>query len=78
MDPPPSSAAAEGRKPVEDYLLRGFAFCAWCGRALYTRRQSGSARPSRPRAREAREHLDVCPSCRAAHETFTRLHPSGA
>lgn len=28
-------------------------------------------------AREAREHLAACPSCRAAYETFTRLHPSG-
>ena len=27
---------------------------------------------------EAREHLDACPSCRRAYETFTRLHPSGA
>ena len=29
-------------------------------------------------AKDAREHLDACPSCRTAYETFTRLHPSGA
>jgi hypothetical protein len=29
-------------------------------------------------ARVAREHLAACPSCSAAYETFTRLHPSGA
>jgi RNA polymerase sigma factor (sigma-70 family) len=29
-------------------------------------------------AHDAREHLDACPSCRAAYGTFTRLHPSGA
>src|SRR4051794_25119447 len=29
-------------------------------------------------AHDARQHLDACPSCRAAYRTFTRLHPSGA
>ena len=50
----------------------------WCpGHAAgFARMAANRATPTEARA--AREHLDACPSCRAAYETFTRLHPSGA
>ena len=48
----------------------------WCPghAARFARLAAKRATPDE--AREAREHLDACPSCRAAYETFTRLHPS--
>src|SRR4051794_1192072 len=50
----------------------------WCpGHAAGFARLAAN-RASSAEAREAREHLGACPSCRAAYETFTRLHPSGA
>jgi RNA polymerase sigma factor (sigma-70 family) len=50
----------------------------WCPghAARFARLAANRATPVE--AREAREHLDACPSCRNAYETFTRLHPSGA
>jgi RNA polymerase sigma factor (sigma-70 family) len=50
----------------------------WCPghAAAFARLAANRATPDE--ARRAREHLDACPSCRTAYETFTRLHPSGA
>jgi len=50
----------------------------WCPghAARFARLAAGRATPTE--AKDAREHLDACPSCRTAYETFTRLHPSGA
>jgi RNA polymerase sigma factor (sigma-70 family) len=50
----------------------------WCPghAARFARLAANRAAPTE--AKEAREHLDACPSCRTAYETFTRLHPSGA
>jgi hypothetical protein len=50
----------------------------WCAgyAPKFARLAANRATPAE--AREAREHLDACPSCRTAYETFTRLHPSGA
>ena len=50
----------------------------WCpGHAARFARLAAN-RATAAEARDAREHLDACPSCRTAYETFTRLHPSGA
>src|SRR4051794_24866566 len=50
----------------------------WCAgyAPKFPRLAANRATPAE--AREAREHLDACPSCRTAYETFTRLQPSGA
>ena len=49
----------------------------WCpGYAARIARLAAKGR--RPRRSTRREHLDACPSCRHAYETFARLHPSGA
>jgi hypothetical protein len=50
----------------------------WCPghAARFARLAANRATPAE--AQDAREHLDACPSCRTAYETFTRLHPSGA
>ena len=48
----------------------------WCRghAARFARLAANGATPAE--AQDAREHLDACPSCRTAYETFTRLHPS--
>jgi hypothetical protein len=48
----------------------------WCPghAARFARLAANRATPAE--AQDA--HLDACPSCRTAYETFTRLHPSGA
>ena len=48
----------------------------WC--PGYASRFAGLAagRATDAQADEARRHLAACPRCRAAYETFTRLHPS--
>jgi hypothetical protein len=38
MDPVAVQARKGGRRPAEDYLLRGVAFCGLCGQALHARR----------------------------------------
>jgi len=50
----------------------------WCPghAARFARLAANRAAPTE--AKEALEHLDACPSCRTAYETFTRLHPNGA
>ena len=50
----------------------------WCPghAAKFARLAANRATPAE--AHDAREHLDACPSCRGAYETFTRLHPSSA
>src|SRR4051794_22209546 len=50
----------------------------WCpGHAAgFARLAANRATPAE--AREAREHLGACPSCRNAYGTFTRVHPGGA
>src|SRR4051795_4759492 len=50
----------------------------WCPghAARFARLAANRATPAE--ACDARAHLDACPSCRTAYETFTRLHPSGA
>jgi hypothetical protein len=50
----------------------------WCPGHAATFARLAANRASPAEARDAREHLDACPSCRTACETFTRLHPSGA
>ena len=47
----------------------------WCPgwAAKFARLAAGRATPAD--AAEARGHLAGCPSCRAAYQTFTRLHP---
>jgi hypothetical protein len=40
MDPSAVQKRKGGRRPVEQYLLRGLAFCGHCGEAMYTRRQA--------------------------------------
>ena len=48
----------------------------WCP-GYAARFASLAANRSAPtQARQAREHLAACPSCRRAYETFTRLHPT--
>ena len=46
----------------------------WCPgyASTFSRPPPASARRRR---RSRRAHLAACPSCRAAYETFTRLHP---
>jgi hypothetical protein len=50
----------------------------WCPghAARFARLAANRATPAE--ACRARQHLNACPSCRTAYETFTRLHPSGA
>src|SRR3954465_5432312 len=50
----------------------------WCPghAARFARLAANRATPTE--AQDAREHLEACPSCRSAYETFTRLHPGGA
>jgi hypothetical protein len=50
----------------------------WCPghAARFARLAANRAIPAE--ARDARKHLDACPSWPNAYETFTRLHPSGA
>jgi hypothetical protein len=38
LDPVAVRSRRKGRKPAENYLLRGIATCGACGSALYTRR----------------------------------------
>ncbi len=40
LDPAAVQRRKGGRRPGEHYMLRGIAFCADCGAALYTRRQA--------------------------------------
>jgi RNA polymerase sigma factor (sigma-70 family) len=55
--------------------LRAYLAGDWCPgwAAKLARLAAGRATPAE--AAEARGHLAGCPSCRAAYQTFTRLHP---
>jgi len=48
----------------------------WCPGYASKFASLAAGRATPRQAHEAREHLDACPSCRTAYETFTRLHPS--
>ena len=68
----PALRASEHRK------LLAYLAGDWCAghAARFARLAANRATPTE--AKDAREHLDACPSCRTAYETFTRLHPSSA
>jgi RNA polymerase sigma factor (sigma-70 family) len=50
----------------------------WCAGYAPKFARLAANRATLAEAGQAREHLDACPSCRTAYETFTRLHPSNA
>jgi DNA invertase Pin-like site-specific DNA recombinase len=54
MDPVAVQTRKGGRRPPEDYLLRGIATCSHCGRALYTRRLASGRHYLCGNVREAR------------------------
>ncbi|MGH2947473.1 MAG: sigma-70 family RNA polymerase sigma factor [Solirubrobacteraceae bacterium] len=48
----------------------------WCPGYASRFASLAAGRATAAQAKEAREHLAACPSCRTAYETFTRLHPA--
>jgi RNA polymerase sigma factor (sigma-70 family) len=56
--------------------LRAYLAGDWCPgyASRFASLAAGRATPAQ--AEEAQAHLAVCPSCRTAYETFTRLHPA--
>jgi DNA invertase Pin-like site-specific DNA recombinase len=59
LDPVAVQARKGGRRPAEDYLLRGVAHCARCGSSMYTRRFAGGRHYVCGAVREARGTCDL-------------------
>jgi DNA invertase Pin-like site-specific DNA recombinase len=61
LDPVTVQTRKGGRRPAEDYMLRGVGFCGHCGASLYTRRYSGFRHYICAAVREARGTCDAKP-----------------